>query len=203
MLHFKLPVFPVVLYLERGAGGLGLEQYEDLVFDQPVLTFRYHRVGVPDLRAEAYLGSGNPLAYGLAALMQPGARRPAEVKADCLLRIAHAMIDEARKVLLTNCVETYLRLREDEQRQFEQLIRQPGFEEVNVMRSVYEIEGERRGKQDSALLLLRERFGDLPESAEARVRAMQTDAELEALLRGLLRATSLTELGLVDENNSR
>ena len=46
---------------------------------------------------------------------------------------------------------------------------------------------------------LPEKFGELPERVEARVRAMETDAELETLLRRILRADSLTELGLGDE----
>ena len=64
------------------------------------------------------------------------------------------------------------------------------------MRSVYEVRGEKRGKQDAVLLQLHEKFGELPERVEARVRAMETNEELEALLRQILRANSLAELGL-------
>ncbi|MDQ3813287.1 MAG: hypothetical protein M3347_04980 [Armatimonadota bacterium] len=203
-LRYKLPVFPIVLYLERGAGGLGADRYEQSLFETPILTFTYQRIGAPDLAAEEYLQTANPLAYGLAALMRPGERHAAEIKANCLLQIARALIDEARKVLLANCVETYLRLDEGEQQLFERLVQQPDYEEVTEMQSVYEIKGEERGiaigevrgKRDAVLVLLRERFGDLPEPVEAHVHALQDESELDELLRAALRAPSLDALGL-------
>jgi hypothetical protein len=201
-LRFRLPVFPVVIYLSRGAGGIGRERYAETIFDQPVLWFWYHRVAVRDLPAEPYLEGTNPLGYGLAALMRSSVLGPVELKVECLLRIARALIDEARKVLLSNYVETYLRLDEEQQGRFEQLIRQPAYQEVEMVRSVYEIEGERRGKQEAALLLLREKFGELPEHTEARVRSLQPEAELEALLRAILHAHSLAELGLDNPSSS-
>ncbi len=116
MLHlrYNLPVLPVVIYLSRGAGGLGTEVYEQTLFGKQVLRFEYWRVGISDLPAEEYLSSNNPLAFGLAALMKPGGRHPAELKVSCLLGIARAVIDEARRALLVNCVETYLVLDEKE-----------------------------------------------------------------------------------------
>jgi len=197
-LRYKLPVFPIVLYLERGAGGLGADRYEESLFDVPILTFSYQRVGVPDLAVEEYLQSSNPLAFGLAALMRPGERHAAEVKADCLLRIARAVIDEARKVLLVNCVETYLRLDTGEQQLFDELVQQAPYEEVTVMRSVYEIEGEKRGKRDAVLRLLRRKFGALPEPVEAHVGALESEAELDTLLDAILDARALADLGFRD-----
>jgi hypothetical protein len=41
-LRFRLPVFPVVLYLERGAGGLGFGRHQERLFGETVLTFGYH-----------------------------------------------------------------------------------------------------------------------------------------------------------------
>ena len=56
------PVFPIVFYLESGAGGLGRDQYRETIFERPVLTFDYDRIGVRDLRAQDYLEHENPLA---------------------------------------------------------------------------------------------------------------------------------------------
>ena len=50
-LRFQLPVFPVVIYLQRGSGGLGVENYQESVLGMPVLSFFYQRIGVPDLPA--------------------------------------------------------------------------------------------------------------------------------------------------------
>jgi len=233
MLHlrYNLPVLPVVIYLSRGAGGLGTEVHEQTLFGKPVVRFEYGRVGVSDLPAEAYLLSNNPLAYGLAALMQPGERRPAELKVACLLRIARAVMDEARKALLVNCVETYLRLDEKEQALYEELVAQPEQKEVKEMLTVYEERGiaigeqrgiaigeqrgiaigeqrgiaigeQRgiaigtvRGKRDATLRVLRKKFGTLPKAVEARIQAMETEAELDALLDAVLTAQSLDDLG--------
>jgi hypothetical protein len=206
-LRLRLPVFPVVIYLQGGRGGLGKSRYEERVFDRRVIAFDYERIGLPRLPAAEYLESENPLAHGLAALMDPGTRRPAELKVECLLRIARALVDAARKALLVNCVETYLKLNEAEQRRFEQLVEQPSYEEAREMRTVYEIEGERRGtirgKQEAALHWLRCKFGDLPDGVASRVQSMEAEAELNHLLDAIFDAGSLDELGLTGESNTR
>jgi hypothetical protein len=189
-LRYNLPVFPIVVYLSHGAGGLGTEVCEESFLGARVLTFEYQRIGVSDLPAEEYLQSPHPLVYGLAALMEKGTRHAAELKVECLLRIARALIDEARKALLTNCVETYLRLDENEQALYEQLV--PAHQEVRKMLTVYEINGMRK----AALLQLRLKFGDLPEQVEERVQSMETEAELDNLLKAILNAQSLDDLGL-------
>jgi hypothetical protein len=206
-LRYNLPVLPMVVYLSRGAGGLGTETHEEVLFGKQILRFEYWSVGVPDLPAEEYLKSNNPLAYGLAALMTPGERHPAELKVACLLRIARALIDEARKALLVNCVETYLRLDEREQALYEELVEQPEQKEVREMLTVYEERGiiigekrgiaigEQRGKRNATLRLLRKKFGKLPKAVEAQVEAMETEAELDALFDAALDAQSLDDLG--------
>jgi hypothetical protein len=110
-------------------------------------------------------------------------------------RIARALIDEARKALLVNCVETYLKLDESEQKLYERLVEQVEQKEVREMLTVYEQRDEIRGKRDATLRLLRKKFGDLPESVEARIQAMETEAELDALFDAALDAQSLDDLG--------
>jgi hypothetical protein len=197
----------VVLFVTRGRGTVGKARYEERIFGHRIVAFDYWRIALANLRAEEYLASENPLAYGLAALMDAGERRPAELKAECLVRIARALVDEARRMLLANCVETYLPLEEEEeQREFEELVQQPGYQEVSQMRSVYEIAGEKRGtvigRQEAALLQLRRKFGTLPERVEARIRAMETADELDTLLGAILDAGSLEDLGLSDDAQS-
>lgn len=207
-LRFRLPVFPVVVYLERGSGGLGTERYQESVFDVPVLTFNYQRVGVPDLEAEE-IDATNPLVYGLAALMKRGRKSKAQHKADCLLQIARAVIDEARKSLLVNCVETYLPLSENEQQDFDKITQKPNFQEVTQMQSVYETRGEARGvargiitgKRETALMLLQVKFGELPPAATLHVQEMTDPAKLDRLTAGILTADTLAELGLPDKES--
>lgn len=139
--------------------------------------------------------------------MRPGERHPAELKVSCLLGIARAVIDEAQKALLVNCVETYLALDEKEQALYEELVAQPEQREVKEMLTVYEervmqrgiVIGEQRGailgKRNAALRLLRNKFGKLPKAIEAQVEGVGTEAELDALLDAVLTAQSLNDLG--------
>jgi hypothetical protein len=160
------------------------------------VTFRCRRIGVPDLSAEQYLQRDNPLAFGLVALMKPGERHAAEVKADCRFNIARALIDEAHKRRLANCVETYLRLDVSEEGLLERLVQQPAYREVDSMIDVYEI----RGGKKLILRLLHRKFGVLPEEVERRIQAIESYAELEALAVTALDARSLADLGLGDDD---
>jgi hypothetical protein len=51
------------------------------------------------------------------------------------------------------------------------------------------------GKRDTTLRLLRKKFGKLPKAIEAQVEALETEAELDALLDAVLTAQSLDDLG--------
>lgn len=209
-LRHQLPVLPIVLYLERGAGGLGRDQYRESVLNEPVLTFDYHRIGVRDLEAGEYLERENPLAPALASLMKTGEQHAAEVKVQALLRVAQALVNEAQRMLLANCVEIYLPLSQSEQQLFDDLTRQSDYREVTEMKSIYEIQGEARGEargralgeRKAALFLLQQKFGELPEFVEKRVQMMESEAEINALLAGILQAQSLNELNLTDETTN-
>jgi flagellar biosynthesis/type III secretory pathway protein FliH len=52
------------------------------------------------------------------------------------------------------------------------------------------------GKKETLLDQLRQKFGELPEAVEARVRAIETLNELDGMLRQILTANSFTEMGL-------
>jgi hypothetical protein len=71
-LRYKMPVFPVVVYLVAGTGGLRETSYEERLFGQAILTFRFQSVGLPDLSSDDFRAVDNPLAYALSALTQPG-----------------------------------------------------------------------------------------------------------------------------------
>jgi len=191
-LRHKLPVFPIVLYLEPGAGGIGKDRYVESLFGEAVFTFDYQRVGVPDLSANDYLQTNNALAFGLAALMKPDGRNAGEVKAECMLRLAQALVDQARTRLLMNCVEIYLPLDEGEQKIFLEITDQATHVEVQNMFDIFEI----RAEQKMAITLLHHKFGSVPPEVEARVRGMQVQDELESLLKSIVDAKSLSDLKL-------
>src|ERR1051325_8714671 len=103
-LRHRLPVYPIVVYLSRGAGGITTEQHEERVFDQLVNLLIYQAVGLPDLQADDYLASANPLGPALSALMKTTQLGKVAQKYQSLRAMAKSRIDDARKALLTNIV---------------------------------------------------------------------------------------------------
>jgi hypothetical protein len=207
-LRTGLRVFPIVLYLAPGAGGLVRESHVERFFtddEEEILTFRYHCVGLPDLEAAPYLESENPLAPALAALMRTGELRRAWLKARSLERTAAAPVDEARRSLLVNVIETYLELSDTESEEFRELIGREDLEDVREMLTVYEERGIARGRVEGTLSAKRElvlraarlKFGPLPEAVEARVAALAREEELNACHDRVILAATLAETGLL------
>ena len=140
-LRYQLPIFPIAVYLSPGAGGLSVEQHMDQVFGQDVIVFRYSAVGLPDLYAEEYLMSDNPLGIALSSLMKPGTMGRVAQKYAAVRKMALSSIDDARKALLTNVIEQSLQLAGQDQIQYEELIAAPEGKEIRQMISVYEQRG--------------------------------------------------------------
>ncbi|MEM9597854.1 MAG: DUF4351 domain-containing protein, partial [Acidobacteriota bacterium] len=123
-LHLKLrypdvPVLPVVLYLRGGPRGLELVEVRERVWNGPETSvFRFVAFGVSRCEAAEYLSRPEPMSWALASLMRaPGGDRVA-LKLGCLRPIAGADLDEARRFLLLNAVETYVELSEEESSRF-------------------------------------------------------------------------------------
>lgn len=68
------------------------------------------------------------------------------------------------------------------------------------MTNIYEERGIEKGlvvgKRDSLRKLLALRFGVLPQETETRLQALNTEAELDALLERVLTAPTLQDMGL-------
>ncbi|MGH9391063.1 MAG: hypothetical protein ACRD1Z_15720 [Vicinamibacteria bacterium] len=66
-LRYRVPAFPVVVYL-RGGKGIAEEEYRVTLFGREHLRFRYAALGLERLPASEYAGKG-PLGWALGALM--------------------------------------------------------------------------------------------------------------------------------------
>jgi hypothetical protein len=202
-LRFKLPVFPIVLYLAPGSGGLTEETYHEALFGRNILTFHYATVGLPDLSADDYRERDNPLGPALSALMQPSRSGRALQKASSLQRVFSGSLDEARKSLLAYVIETYLTLNLTEQDTFRRMIAQESLQEAREMLNIYEERGVARGivkgKRDMLRMFLTHKFGPLPEAVEAKLQNLETEAELDALSEQVLDADSLEAMGLLEQ----
>ena len=136
---------------------MGFEEYPETLFGEKFLSFRYWCIGLPELDAEEYLATKNPVAYGLAPLMDGGTFSKPCLKAICLSGIAQSDINEVQSALLAFFVETYLPLNEAEEEEFQKLIQR---EEVTVMQFItsWERQGIIKGRAEEALTASRKHY---------------------------------------------
>lgn len=158
-----------------------------------------------------YLATQNPVAYGLAPLMIRGDISNPHLKVICLNGIASSDITQAQAALLAHFVEVYLPLTPAEAETFEQLIQR---EEVTVMQFItsWERKGIEQGiaqghaeealrsRRETLLEQLGEKFGALPQTTVQQVETISSINDLRQLLRQVVHATSLAEMGLDGTN---
>ena len=195
-LRHRVPIYPIVVYLAAGAGGLTAEQHEERVFGEQIALFTYRAVGLPDLLADDYQEIENPLGPALSALMKPSRLGLVVQGYRSLRAMARANVDEARRALLTNVIETYLPLKAEQQEELRQMIAAPEAREIKAMISVYEKRGIEMGKRESLLRQMRRKFGDLPDEVIRRVEALKDSDELDRLSDRIFDGATLDELDL-------
>lgn len=209
-LRHRHPVIPIVLYLSPGAGGLVEEQHIDGAFGKRTSVFTYSALGLPDLKADTYAQSDNPLAGALSVMMRSDHTNRAVRRLRAFERVAAAKIDEAHKELLAEVITRYSRLAPEELEEWQELSRTAG-KEVKAMitleerfRRVGREEGIEQGIEQGALStrraylmrVLTHRFGELPPGVAAGLERLSNPMELDNLLDRALDARSLDELGL-------
>ncbi len=207
-LRHRCPVLPIALILSRTSATIDRPVHVDRVLGDDVCTFKFWRIGLPRLSGAEYVRRPNALAPALAALMTPGTTSRAAWKGECLRAVARARVDAARRRLLLDCIESYLPLTPRERDEFERLTRRPEDKELRRMRKLWseqmmeigekrgEKRGEMRGKREALLSQLRVRFGRLPADVVRTIAAIDSARRLNALLRRVVTAPSLDQMGL-------
>jgi hypothetical protein len=140
----------------------------------------------------------------MAALMRVVPARKVWLRAEALRRVLlECGENDYRRLLLQECVEAYLQLTEEEQRQFERLLHTEPYKEIEAMMvTTYEkgvAKGRQEGRRDAARLQLERKFRPLSEAVLARLAAWPTE-RLDELLLAVLDAPSLVALGLEEGN---
>jgi len=202
-LRYRLPIFPIAVYLATSPGQPSTETYRVVLLGHEVLRFVYECVGLSALAASEYWAMGSPVAGALAALMdRSSVSEPLTLRALMLKRVAQSDLDDARKFLLVNFIQTYYPLAADEGEAFERLLFQADFREVPEMQVTWADKMKEEGRQAGVLqarreILLRQltrKFGSLPDEVTSRVNALQSIAELDAYLDRLVTAESVEEM---------
>jgi hypothetical protein len=200
-------VLSIVIYLQRGLAGVQVLALDEDFLGPELADFRYVAFGLAGSDAAEYLARAEPLAWGLAALMKRGALTRPALKLACLGRIAAADLDEARRLLLVDCVEMYLELNLEEAAEYSALYSVRENREMKAMAMTWSeriaAQGREEGLQEGLralreilLSLLEQRFGPLPEEARQKIEGISSLDRLTRLGRRVLTARSLSALRL-------
>lgn len=154
------------------------------------------------VHVEIYLSRPEPLAWALAALMNPAPHSRARLKFDCLLRVNGASLDDEGSGQLANCIESYVQLSPEEVKELASLGSFKDRRTQIVSTSLFtwtdrvEIEGEKKGMRRVLLALLQARFGSVPDDVRQRVEKIRSEDRLTRLAERVLTARSLKEMRL-------
>jgi hypothetical protein len=200
---YGLPVLPIGLYLQVGLDGIGVDTYEEHFWELRAVLFQYLYVGLPALDAVEYVQGTNWLGVALAALMRIPKDRAAWLGAEALRRIADAPLTDQRRFLLGECVQAYLSLDEQRQREFDELTVSEGYQKVKAMNTTWYEKGMEKGMEKARASMLKtvvemleDRFQFVPSEAHERLNGLTMD-ELTELAKRIYKVQSLQELGLL------
>jgi hypothetical protein len=144
-LRHELPVLPILVNLRGGRPGVHRGTLRD-VFDGKVTSvFHYRVLGLSGCRAKEWLARPEPIAWAFAALMRPGRWSRAELKLECLRRIAMSDVVGLRKQVLVDWVETYVQLTAQDALELQRLLDLEGNEEIKTMELTWLGQAEARG----------------------------------------------------------
>ncbi len=207
-LKYDVPVISIVVFLTGGKAGVERRVVVEKVGSAEVNRFTYYAFGLSQSLAEAYVDRPQPLAPALAALMRSKVWDNVERKVRCLRAIRRAEVDDHRRFVLVRIVDTYARLKPEEQRRFEAEIERDRNKEVRDMVITWEdalADSEARGvqlgmeqgiRQGKAALLkrqLRRRSGELPKWVDERLERGSLE-ELEIWAERVLDAKRLEDV---------
>ena len=223
--RYGLPVLPVVLYLQVGLDGIGIDTVVEKFWELDALTLKYLYVGLPALDGEAYLRGDNWIGVALSSLMKLPKDRIADLGLLAFQRLQTAGLNEQQTFLLTDCFDSYLDIGEDQMKQISATMdvgKIPGEKIMFPKRTVLSFlkesareeglqEGRHEGRHEGRELglasglrmgrlevleaILETKFGSLSSSALEKLRQLPDEA-LHALPVAVAKAGSLSELGL-------
>lgn len=191
------PVLSILLNLRGGSPGVQAMAPDGELAGPGLNSFRYLTFSLSGCSAEEYLKRPEPLAWGLAALMLPGSWSRVQHKLACLRRISRARLDEQKRLLLIDCVETYLVLTPGEAEEYK---RSRPRERERPMNPMQDLTWSERmiadGMRQILLHQMDQRFGPVPERVRKKVEGIYSATRLTRLADKLLIAGSLEELGI-------
>jgi hypothetical protein len=146
-LRHELPVLPILVNLRGGRPGVYRGTLWEGFAGKKTAIFHYRGLGLSGCQAQEWLARPEPIAWAFAALMRPGSWSRAELKLECLRRIATSDVVGLRKQMLVDWVETYVQLTEQDARELQRLLELEGNEEIKAMELTWLGQAEARGME--------------------------------------------------------
>src|ERR671930_479234 len=185
------PVIPIALVLYVGREGIAREEYEEAVFGESILTFRYLQISLPLLRAEDYVQAEQVLGAGLAGVMRLPRDRQAQIRLHlaCLRRVHDdergGEVDAARTFLLVNLVATYLPLTDEERDALRVQLEQEGDVTMEATELTWadqiDLRSSLRARREYVRRLIQLKFGRVSPEIDALIEGIETEDGLTAL----------------------
>jgi hypothetical protein len=210
-LRHALPVLPILVNLRGGQPGVHRGVLREGFDGKATAVFHYQVFGVSGCRAEEWLARPEPIAWAFAALMRPGSWSRAELKLECLRRIATSDVMGLRKQTLVDWVETYVQLTGQDARELQRLLDLEGNKEIKTMELTWLGQAEARGIAQGSETTMRlavvrmrrvvlrqveQRFGTVPAAVRQRIEAIDDLEPLATLAERAPFVPSIADLGL-------
>jgi hypothetical protein len=189
--HRRL-VLPILVNLRGGRPGVGVEVLEEGIIRTASVTFPYHVLSLSGCRAEDWLTRPEPVAWAFAALMRPGHWSRAQLKLECLRRIARSEVTGKEKEILVNWLQTCVKLSGRGAAEYQRLLELEENKEIREMDTSWLGRAEARGVQkavvrmrQAVLLGLERRFGTVPPRVRRRLEAIHSIERLAEMVERL------------------
>ncbi len=144
-LHYRLLVLPILVNLLGGRPGVELLTMEEGFEPLSTGMFRFRALGLSGCRAADWLLRPEPVAWALAALMDPGEWSRAELKVECLRRVQQGGVAGFGKEVLVNWIETYVQLSGEDATEYRRLLALKRNKEIRQMDQTWLGKAEARG----------------------------------------------------------
>ena len=184
--EYKLPVYPVALFSFAGSKKEEVGSLLGRFPDREVLKFEYAVIQLNLLDWRRYADKNNPVAAAFMAKMRIAQKDRPHVKLKCVTMLLGLKLESHKQRIISEFIDTYLRLSEDEDLQYESelhALSPQKREEVMPVRMSWKEQGKAEGKAEGrwegaltvACSLLDQRFGELEPSILAIVHGLSAE----------------------------
>lgn len=191
---YDFPIYPIILFPTDPPQRPEPNYYRVEFVDRKVLDFNFVTLQMSRLNWRDFLKRRNPVAAALMTIMNVKASDKPVVKAECLRLLATLKLDTARLNIVSQFIDTYLKLDTDEEQVFKREVERMGLLEREQVMELLGGSGKQKqtlekGAQQEAfkfvLRLLNRRLDALNPELEEQVRALPVN-QIEDLGEALL-----------------